>query len=354
MKIGLNLYPGFKNLPIEGLEEGVLNKKNLQFATQIGATHVVAWMPLPPGDGYWKYDDLLNLRKFVESFDLELEAIENLPPVHYDQILLGMSGREKQIDNIARTVKNMGKAGIKCLGYFFSIVGYWGHWRTGEKGGGRGGSGVTSFDQDKVPQKKHIPLGEFWGNWRTDYYQPEETLEPVTREMMWERLLYFLERIVPVAEEAGVRLCIHPADPPAPELKGIGRIMNRPDDFRELVRLFPSDYHGLEFCQGTFAEMKGVGSKVLDLIHYFGKRKKIFYVHFRNIKGTYPKYDEAFIDEGDVPMIEALKAYRDSGFKGVIIPDHVPVINTVSEPWHMGMAYSVGYIKAAMQALKII
>jgi mannonate dehydratase len=100
--------------------------------------------------------------------------------------------------------------------------------------------------------------------------------------------------------------------------------------------------------------MEGVGTKVLDLIEYFGKRKKIFYVHFRNVRGTFPKYDEVFIDEGDVPMLEALKAYRDSGFDGVIIPDHVPVLNTVSEPWRNGMSYSVGYIKAAMQALNII
>jgi mannonate dehydratase len=354
MKIGLNFYPDFENLPLEGLKEGILNRDNLRFASQIGVTHIIAWMPLPPGNGYWEYDDLAGLKNQVESHGLVLEAIENLPPVHYDRILLGSGGRDKQIENISKTLSNMGRAGIGCLGYFFSITGYWGHWRTGEKQGGRGGAGVTSFDSGKIGKQEPVSLGEFWGNWKTDYHDPEKKLDPINREMMWDRLVYFLDRIIPAAEDAGVRLCIHPADPPAPSLRGIERIMNNPGDFKKLIKLFPSKYHGVEFCQGTFAEMEGVGAKVIDLIRYFGKRKKIFYVHFRNVRGTYPKFDEAFIDEGDVPMLEALKAYRDVGFNGVIIPDHVPVLNTVSEPWHSGMSYSVGYIKAAMQALNII
>jgi mannonate dehydratase len=354
MKIGLNFYPDFKDLPLSTLKEAILNSNNLQFAKQIGVTHIIAWMPLPPGQGYWNYEDLLNLRKFIESHGLVLEAIENLPPFHWDKILYGIEGRDEQIDKISKTIRNMGKAKINYLGYCFSIAGYWGHWRKGDNGGGRGDAGIISFDYDIVKNSGVPPVGELWGNWETSYYDGGKPLGKISRDEMWERLVYFLERIIPVAEESGVKMCVHPDDPPAPSLRGLERIMNNAEDFKKIIELFPSPCHGLEFCQGTFSEMAGVGKNVIDLIYYFGKRKKIFYVHFRNVKGTFPKYDEVFIDEGDVSMIDAIKAYKDVDFDGVIIPDHVPVANTVSEPWHLGMAYSVGYIKAAMQALKIL
>ena len=107
-------------------------------------------------------------------------------------------------------------------------------------------------------------------------------------------------------------MCIRdsPADPPAPVLRGVENIMNTVEDFKKLIELFPGNYHGLEFCQGTFAEMQNVGPDVIELIHYFGSRKKIFYVHFRNVKGTFPKYEEVFIDEGDVSMICLLYTSR--------------------------------------------
>jgi len=348
MKIGLNLYPDTKNLPLSSLKEGILNAQNLSFAKQLGVNHIVAWMPLPPGEGYWEFLDLLRLKKFVESYGLKLEAIENLPPVHYDRILYDIDGKERQVENIKRTITNMGKAGINCLGYCFTILGYWGHWRTGEGGGGRGNAGITSFDYSMVKDAPHSSMGLLWGNWKTDYFNPSDTIEKVNREMMWKRLCYLLDRIIPVAEEAGVKLCIHPSDPPAPALGGEERIMNCPEDFKELIELYPSDYHGIQFCQGTFSEMEGVGKKVVGLIEYFGTRKKIFYVHFRNVHGTFPLYEETFIDDGDTDMALAFKAYKDAGFEGVLIPDHVPVVNSVSNPWHTGMAHSIGYIKSLM------
>ena len=354
MRIGINFYPDFVELPLEVLKEGILNEKNLKFAKQIGADGIVAWMPLPAKNGVWAYEDLLELRKFVEKTGLKVEAVENLPPTHYDRILFGLEGRDSQIENIKTTIRNMGKAGIYCLGYSFSIPGYQGHCSRGENGGGRGDSGIIKFDYDKVDSKDYLNYGELWGGWKTSYYDKSKLLGEVKKEQLWERLIYFLEKILPVAEESDVKMCIHPADPPAPVLRGVENIMNTVEDFKKLIELFPGNYHGLEFCQGTFAEMQNVGPDVIELIHYFGSRKKIFYVHFRNVKGTFPKYEEVFIDEGDVSMIEAMKAYRETGFDGVLIPDHVPVINSVSEPWHTGMAYSIGYMKAVMQALDTI
>lgn len=354
MKIGINFYPDFVDLPLGILSEGILNESNLKFAKQIGADSIVAWMPLPYKEGYWSFEDLLNLRKFVESYGLSFEAIENLPPLHYDRVLFGLDGRDEQIENVKKTIRNMGKAGISCLGYSFSILGYWGHYSKGENGGGRGDSGIIRFDYEKVEKNSFVNYGELWGNWKTSYYDSSRYLGEIKKEQMWERLVYFLERIIPVAEEAKVRLCIHPADPPAPSLLGIENIMNTFEDFKKLVEMFPGQYHGLEFCQGTFSEMQDIGKDVIRLIHYFGSKNKIFYVHFRNVKGTFPKYEEVFIDEGDISMVDALKAYKEVGFNGVLIPDHVPIINSVLQPWHTGMAYAIGYIRAAMQALNIL
>lgn len=354
MRLGINFYPDFIDLPLSYLKEGVLNENNLKFARQIGAEAVIAWMPLPVKNGVWDYEDLLELRKFIERAGLKLEAIENLPPLHYDKILFDMEGKDKQIENIKKTITNMGKAGIFCLGYSFSILGYWGHYSKGENGGGRGNAGIIKFDYEKVSTSNFLNYGELWGGWKTTYYNETKFTGEIKREQLWERLIYFLENIIPVAEEAGVKLCIHPADPPAPKLRGIENIMNRAEDFKKLIEVFPSNYHGLEFCQGTFSEMEDVGKNVISLIRYFGSRRKIFYVHFRNVKGVFPKYEEVFIDEGDTDMAAAIKAYKDIGFDGVIIPDHVPVINAVCTPWHTGMAYSIGYMKALLQALNII
>ena len=158
-------------------------------------------MPLPHGEGYWNYEDLLDLKKFIESYGLVLEAIENLPPFHWDKVLYGMEGRDEQIAKISRTIRNMGKAKINCLGYCFSIVGYWGYWRKGDDGGGRGGAGLISFDYDIARKSKILPLGQLWSNWETSYYDKSKTLGKISRDEMWERLVYFLQRVIPVAEE---------------------------------------------------------------------------------------------------------------------------------------------------------
>ncbi|MCG9478663.1 MAG: mannonate dehydratase [Actinomycetia bacterium] len=350
MEIGLNLYPHIQNLPLGILKQGRLNHDNLSFARQLGVDSIIAWMPLGVGDGFWEFDDLLKLRKFIESYGLKLAAIENLPPLHYDRIMMGMKGRKEQIENLKRTIFNLGKAKINCLGYFFSIVGYWGHWRTGNCGGGRGRAHVTSFDYSLVKEAPPARKGMFWGNWKADYFNPSQSIGHISRKTMWERLSYMLEEIIPAAGEAGVKLCIHPADPPAPVLAGEERIMNCPRDFKQLIEKFPSPWHGIQFCQGTFAEMEGVGPKVIELIDYFGKGDRIAYVHFRNIRGSFPRYEETFIDDGDIDMVQAFKAYRQSGFEGMLIPDHVPVLKPHRCSWHAGMAHAVGYIRSLIDS----
>jgi mannonate dehydratase len=272
-----------------------------------------------------------------------------------DKILLGEKGKEEQVKKICLTIKNMGKAGIKNLGIAFMISGVWGHWRIGKSGGGRGNAGLYSFDYDLVKNSPNIPKGEFWGGLATaEYFNGIDTLEPISKEEMWKRFVYLLENIVPVAEESGVRLCIHPSDPPVSVLRGEGRILNCVSDFKKMIEMFPSKNLGLNFCQGTFTEMEEVGKKnIFEIIRFFGEKGKIFYIHFRNVRGSIPKYDEVFADEGDVDMIKALKTYKEVGFNGTLVTDHTPLITASKSSWHTGMAFATGYIKAAMQALAI-
>ena len=314
-----------------GLPLNQVTDENLRYARQLAVTHIVVHSPRLGNRGVLEYIELLRLKKRIESYDLVLEAIENLPRDHWDQILHGAPGREEQVENVCRTIRNMGQAGIPILGYCFSIMGVWGHWRAYSAGGGRGGSGVKSFDYGLV---KDAPVAE---------------TGRVSVAQMWERVTWFLERVVPAAEEAGVRLAAHQDDPPAEELCGTGRLLTSHEALARLIETVPSPSNGLEFCQGTVAEMGT--DRVVDAIRRFGGQGKIFYVHFRNVKGQFPRFDEVFIDEGDVDMFAAMQAYQEVGFDGVLIPDHAPSVSGETGYRHRGMAFSLGYMRALMQAV---
>jgi len=299
--------------------------EKLKFAKQLGVTDIIVHTPELRGNGYWEFMDLLHLRMRVESARLKLAAIENMPQSYYEKVMLGQLGRDEQIENWCKTLKNMGKAGIPILGYHWMPLGVW---RTSLWTPGRGCAHVTSFDYDLVKDAPLTATGK------------------ISDEKMWDNFTYFLKAVIPCAEEAGVKMGLHPDDPPVPSLGGIARIFRSVEAFKRMIEIVPSDYNGLEFCQGTFAEM---GADVIEAIRYFGNRRKIFYVHFRNVKGTVPSFAESFIDEGDTNMLKAMQAYREVRFDGPIMDDHTPGI-VDDTPWgHRGRAFSIGYMKAMMQ-----
>ncbi len=305
----------------------------LTMARQLGATHFLAFTRLPDPNGYFEFVDLLRFRKRVESFGLELGGVV-LPRDHYVKAIYGQEGRDEQLENCCKTIENVGKAGIPTIGYDFSVAWVWGHWRNGRSGGGRGNAGLTSFDYDLV---KHAPV---------------HPMGPVGAEEMWDRFVYFLKRVTPAAEDAGVRLGCHPDDPPAPELRGTARILSSVEGMKRMIEEVPSPANCILFCQGTVAEMAGVGPKVVDAIRYFGSRDRIAYVHFRNVAGTFPKFDETFVDDGDVNMLEAMRAYKEVGYQGLLIPDHSPtVVGDEGRYRFRGMAFALGYMRGLMQAV---
>ncbi|MGW1681737.1 mannonate dehydratase [Saccharopolyspora sp. NPDC002376] len=356
MKIGLGLY------------QHMLTSENLKFARQAGATHIVAhlvdyfsagpripasvsresgWGPTRRVGKPWTLDEIEGVKSLVEAEGLTLHAIENLDPGHWHDVLLGGPYRDEQLDQVLESIRLLGQAGIPCLGYNFSLAGVWGH-VTGPFA--RGGAESIGFDAEKVREQPEIPRGQVW-NMTYDDSCGDETIGAVDADTMWARLLAFLDSAVPVAEAAGVRLCAHPEDPPMPRLRNIARVLTSQDALQRLVDHRPSRSNSLEFCQGTVSEMPDVD--VYDAIATFSRQDRIGYVHFRNVVGKLPRYREVFIDEGDVDMFRALRTYAENGYDGVFIPDHTPQLSCAA-PWHAGMAYALGYLRAAMRAVDAI
>jgi mannonate dehydratase len=340
MKVGLNM-------PSHLLDDG----QTLPFARQLGVTHVIVNnhpVDAFPGNSgpYFQLEPLIALRERVEAAGMTLHALENFPAEHWYDVLLAGPRRDEQIENVCESIRNLGRAGVPCMGYYFSIAGVHGrHWGPYARGGAVSVAWKPDRDFDPGP----IPHGEVWTiplSWRDQ--APPGDIGTVPVEEVWARLAYFLERVVPVAEQAGVRLAAHPDDPPFEQLRGTGRLITHPDRYERLLSLVPSPSNGLEFCQGTISEMRD--SSVYDAVRRYAGRNVIGYVHLRNVVGRVPDYHETFLDDGDVDILKTLRLYRDAGYEGVVVPDHTPELSCAA-PWHAGMAWAIGWIRAALRSL---
>lgn len=204
-----------------------ISEERLKFIKQLGADDFLLNTPnLPDRGGYWGFNDLLLLRTAAEDYGLRLAAIENVPVRFYDKVMLGLPGRDEQIENMATTIRNMGRAGIPILGYHWMPNSVW---RTSRTTPTRGGATVTSFNLDLV---KNAPLSH-----DREY----------TAEEMWANHEYYMKAILPVCEEANVKLALHPDDPPVSSLGGVARIMNSFEGFKRAMETVPSDMHGMDF-----------------------------------------------------------------------------------------------------------
>ena len=301
----------------------------LAFIKQLGVQDFLMNSAKLPGDVQWEYEDLAAVKQRADAAGLRLMALENVPVSFYDEIMLGLPGRDAQIEHMSNTVRNVGRAGIPILGYHWMPNSVW---RTPEPAVLRGEARGTRFNQEE--------------------HDPDELTHGrvFTAEEMWDNYAYYLERILPVAEEAGVILALHPDDPPVPSLGGIARIFHSFDGFKRGMDTFDSPNHGLDFCMGCWSEMGGHDA-VIEGIRYFGPQKKIIYIHFRDVQGTVPCFNECFIDEGQVDTFEVVKTLREVGFDGFMITDHVPHI-VGDSPWgHRGRAHAIGFIQALIQVV---
>ena len=278
-----------------------LTPEIIQFAHQTGIQDIQFNTPRLPGESRWEYADLLDLRQRCNDAGLRLNAIENVPIKFYVKAMLGLPGRDEQIDNMQQTIRNLGQAGIPIFGYHFMPNGVW---RTSTTARARGDAQTTAFDYALA---KDAPLSfdrEF------------------DAEEMWQNYAYYMNAILPVAEEAGVKLALHPDDPPVPTLGGVARLMRNFEGFKRALEIADSPNHGLDFCVGSWSEMSP--EECLTGLRYFGERGKILYVHFRDVLGTVPAFREAFIGEGNLNMFQVMKTLKELNFKGFLIDDHVP------------------------------
>ncbi len=355
MKIGLGLY------------RHMLTPDNFRFAKQAGATHIVAHLvdyfkgggghsasddqPMGTDRGWglagdpnalWAESELVELRKSIEAEGLKLEAIENFDPAHWHDILLDGPQRAKHIENVKTIIRRMGAAGIPIMGYNFSLAGVAGRVTLP---GGRGGAPMVGTDG---PYDLPMPNGMVW-NMVYDPNAREGNVATITHEELWRRLTRFLEEVLPVAEASGVQMAAHPDDPPMPFVRGQPRLVYQPQMYQRLLDAVPSPSNKLEFCVGSLAEM--TEGDIYETVDQYSRQGALGYVHLRNIRGKAPHYRETFIDEGDVDVLRVLRILKENGFEGVIIPDHAPQM-TCEAPWHSGMAYAMGFLKAGMMSLE--
>ena len=223
-------------------------------------------------------------------------------------IMLGIDpDRDREIEVVNTLIENCATVGIPAVKYNMNLIGI----PRSEREPGRGGSSNSTLRFDKIADDDAPGIaGE------------------VSEDEFWERIDYFLERVVPVATENKVRLACHPHDPYTPPgFRGVTRVLGTPDGLKKFVDMHESPYHGLNFCQGTVTEMlDDPGEEIFDIIRYFGSREKIFNVHFRNIRGHKLDFMEVFPDEGSINMFECIKVYQEVGYKYMLMPDHVPHI----------------------------
>lgn len=322
MKIALS-YMGGNHTPLN------------YFARQLGIRYCVSstfFTPnIYPGAKAWDYMILRETKRRCNDFGMEFSVYEGVEFI--DAAKLGTEGRDDAIAAFCTLLENLGHLGVDAVCYNWMPV--WGWYRTRVHEEGRGGALVTGFHMDDV---RDAPLSQ---------------AGTLSADQLWTNLEYFLKKVVPVAEKAKVKLAVHPDDPPVPELAGIQRILITPDAMMEVCKLVPSEYNGITLCQGTFSAM---GADVPAEIRPFGKAGKLFFSHFRDVKGSPENFVECFHDEGQTDMVEAVKAYYDVGFEGVSRPDHVPTMygDDNSSPSYgiNGNLFALGYMKGIIETVE--
>lgn len=300
-----------------------LNDDNLSTTKAIGVDYIAIMHPPPPKPDDDNVQMWRDVRKQVESHGMKFNNVGLRPA---PEITLGKPGRDEHIEGWCTLIRDMGAAGVPTLCYNFRGIG---NFRT-ESTVGRGGAHYSTFNFDEFKKNPQD---------HPDHYISEADL--------LENLRHFLERIVPVAEEAGVLLTMHPDDPPrADPLGGAARVLSSLDDFERMFALAPSTANAMLFCQGCVAEM---GEDIPTAIRRIAALGKMGAVHFRNIRGTPDHFQEVFLDEGDMDMYLAMQTYREVGFEGPFMLDHIPGLPQQKTHW-AARGFAIGYIRATIQA----
>ena len=308
----------------------------VQFCARHGVEGICGF-PTLDEDRRWSLDEIRRMQDKCEAAGIQLEilggALANgslFGP--FPNILLGKDPeRDREIDLFCDLIRTAARAGVPCVKYNLSILKVL---RT-EPTPGRGGSQYSTWVYAKAPQRPLTAAGEVPG------------------ELFWERITYFLERVIPVATELKIRMACHPHDPGVPKsgYQGIDRVLGTVDGLKRFIEIAPSPYHGFNFCIGSVAEMlNDPANEIADVVRYFGERDKLFMIHFRNIRGRRDDFQEVYPDNGDLDMVNLIRVLRDVGYPHLVMPDHMPR-HPDDHNSRQAFAYGFGYIKALIQAV---
>lgn len=318
-----------------------------KFALQLGISEIQMNTPALPGEKKWSFESLKELKEKIESFGLRWTAIENVPLVFYDKVILGLSGREEQIENYCQTIRNMGKLGIPILGHHFSPTFVW---RTSTEAPGRGGAKAAAFDEEQLMMGANAFHEMMRKKGHLLDYDVFEAADGITTDMLFDNYRYFMDAVIPVAEDAGVMLALHPDDPPLRQFGGIQRMVTSLNDYQRAMEIADSPAWGINLCLGCCSE-KGGGDCAVEMIRYFGAKKKILSVHFRDVKGILPCFEECFLGEGNFNPAEVLYELGKVEYDGIIMEDHVLKMDNDTLYGHRARGHEIGYIQGMLKMM---
>jgi mannonate dehydratase len=324
------LAPGIKvSLQISG----DASDEDLRFAQQLG----VEYVNIPTGGDRATLENFVRLKAKVEAAKLKVWNIGNSNVHNMQEVTLNLPGRDQKIEEYKSYLRNLAKAGIFYTTYAHMGNGIWSSAREMT----RGEAPARAFDLAKNPK----------GNWAGKVFEgPLTHGRKYTPEELWENYTFFIKQVVPVAEELGIRIGIHPDDPPVPELGGVPRcIFGNFDGYVRALEIANSPNIGVCLCAGTWMEGgKFMGKDVFEAARAFAKMDKLWKIHFRNVSAPIPYFVETFVDNGYTDMYKLMKTLHEVDFRGVVIADHVPgMVGGAKTGW----AYSIGYIKALLAAV---
>ena len=310
---------------------GLFPDRLWNLARQCGVSHSVSRLPTNhDGEPSVEYMDLLHLKNRHKDYGFALEVIE--PDLNWQMhnFKLGKEGGDTELEECKKLIRNMGAVGIPVFCYNFMAHFNW--IRTSVSTIGRGGAHVTAYDHEimeKAPYTQHGIVSE---------------------EHLWDKLQVFLDKVVPVAEEANVRLAIHPDDPPISPIRGISRIITSHLALKKVLDMAPSTHNGITLCQGT---LSAAGENIVDVIEEFGSVGRIFFVHFRDVVGSAGNFRETFHDEGQTDMFNTVSKYLEVNYNGPVRVDHVPTMagELNLDPGYevSGRLYALGYLKGLIE-----
>ena len=316
------------SIALPASQGGLLSEELMRSTSVQGGLGAMGGIGGPPGgpSGPWKEEEVARLIQRIEEVGLRLG---NVMLHAFPNAIVGTSERDRDIENVRQSIRIAGRLGIPVVEYnFFSLRNVEGLYNSK----GRGGASYRAFDNDRVKSQTPLPA-----------------LGSMDDEQTWGNLRYFLKAVVPVAEESGVRLALHPNDPPVPSYRGVTQPSASIAQWKRLVEFLPSPANGITFDTGVTGELNG---DVPELIRYFGGRDCINHVHFRNVRTTVPalKYEETFLDEGQVNMVAAMRALQETGYSRMIVPDHSPAI-TGDTTSYGAWGFALGYMRGLVQSL---